>query len=287
TIARAQQAIAAMRGISAFMKLEGERQGEVTTGIVVDKGDVEFRDVSFTYPSAVKDALDQVSFKISAGERIGLIGRVGSGKTTIGKLVAGLYPPDKGSILIDGVDIRQYETANLRAGVGFVSQEPELFVGTLRDNIVLGRPNATETELQEAIRIAGVDAFASTHPLGLAMPIGERGRGLSGGQRQAVAIARMLLRQPPVLFLDEPSGAMDNATEVALINRLRDLPDGRHTLIICTHRGSFLDLIDRLLVVEAGRVVLDGPKDVVLKALQAQRGDGIPKPDTRPERAAS
>jgi ATP-binding cassette subfamily C protein LapB len=157
-----------------------------------------------------------------------------------------------------------------------VSQDSELFTGTLRDNIVLGNPLAGEDEIARAVRASGVESFSATHRLGLAMPIGERGRGLSGGQRQAVALARMLLRRPKVLFLDEPSSAMDTNTESVLIEQLRTTLATNETLIVCTHRGSFLDIVDRLLVVEGGRIVADGPKQAVLDALrgQALRRDG-------------
>jgi ATP-binding cassette, subfamily C, bacterial LapB len=276
TFARAQQAFAAMRGLNAFMNLKEERPGAIGSGQRVEHGAIAFRDVHFAYPGAGVDTLRGVTFSIAPGERVGIIGRVGSGKTTLGRLMAGFYETDKGSVLVDGVDIRHFEPAELRNGVGFVSQDSELFTGTLRDNIVLGNPLAGEDEIARAVRASGVESFSATHQLGLAMPIGERGRGLSGGQRQAVALARMLLRRPKVLFLDEPSSAMDTNTESVLIEQLRTTLGADETLIVCTHRGSFLDIVDRLLVVEGGRIVADGPKQAVLDALrgQALRRDG-------------
>ncbi len=268
TVARAQHSFAAMAGISEFMKLRGEHSHEVTGGLIVDKGELEVRNVSFTYPSQTAPALENISFKASPGERIGVIGRVGSGKTTLGKLIARLYTPSQGSILVDGTDARQYEVADLRAGIGYVSQEPELFAGTLRDNIVLGKPTASDEEISDAVDISGVKDFSASHPLGLNMPIGERGRGLSGGQRHAVTLARMLLKQPKILFLDEPSGALDTKTEAALVDSLRRWSRGDRTLIVCTHRGSFLNLVDRIVVIERGRLVVDGPRDAVLTALK-------------------
>ena len=273
TVARAQQAFAAMRGLTRFMGVPSEREEQQDKGHVVEHGDVEFRDVDFTYPGASFPSLKSVSFKVKPGERVGIIGRVGSGKTTLGKLLAGLHAATGGSVLIDGADVRHYDIADLRNGVGFVSQEAELFAGTLRENIVLGKPEASEAEISEAVALAGVDAFTATHPSGLAMTIGERGRGLSGGQRQAVALARMLLRRPPILFLDEPSSAMDTITEAGLLSRLKSGLAENQTLIVCTHRGTFLDLVDRLVVIENGRVIGDGPKDAVLEALRKRRDD--------------
>ncbi len=268
TVARAQNSFVAMAGITAFMKLKTEHSHAVAGGLTVENGELEFRNVSYTYPDESEAALDGISFKIAPGERIGIIGRVGSGKTTLGKLIARLYTPSHGSILIDGTDARQYEIPELRAGVGYVSQEPELFAGSLRDNIILGKPSASEEEIAEAVNISGVKDFIANHPLGMGMMIGERGRGLSGGQRHAVTLARMLLRQPKILFLDEPSGSMDTTTEAALVQHLDQWSQGGRTLIVCTHRGSFINLVDRILVIERGRLVVDGPRDVVLNALK-------------------
>lgn len=271
TLARAQQAFTALRELTEFMQLEREREGQIGSGDMVQRGEVEFRNVSLTYPGGSAPALKDVSFAIRAGEHVGLVGRIGSGKSSIGRLLACLYEPDSGAVLVDGVNALRYEPADLRAGVAYVSQDVELFTGTLRDNIALGRPNASEEEIAEAARVAGVDAFIATHPLGLGMLLGERGKGLSGGQRQAVGLARALLRRPRVLFLDEPSSAMDTATEQALIRNLRDYLTSGQTLIVSTHRVSVLELVDRLIVLDGGRVVADGPKGAVLKALQ---GDG-------------
>ncbi len=270
TFARAQQAFVAMRGLTQFMALARERPDTLSSGRLIKEGTIEFRDVGFAYPGAGSDTLSSLNFKIAAGERVGIIGRVGSGKTTVGKLICGLYPASSGTLLIDGVDAQHYETADLRAEVGFVSQDPELFAGTIRDNIVLGKPTAREDEIAEVVELSGVDGFTATHPNGLSLTIGERGQGLSGGQKQAVALARMLLRRPKVLFLDEPSSAMDTATETTLIEKLKSHVDDDSTLIVCTHRGTFLEVVDRLLVIENGQLVADGPKDRVLEALRSK-----------------
>ena len=181
----------------------------------------------------------------------------------------------------------------LRHAVAYVPQEPELFTGSVRDNIVLGRPWASEEEIAEVAKLAGVEAFTAAHPLGLGLPVGERGLRLSGGQRQAVALARMLIRKPSVLFLDEPSSALDTATEAGLVQELAAWLGKDMTLIVSTHKGQFLKLVDRLVVIDAGRIVADGPRDEILaqdegrparqaagrRRGRAAPGDGMKKPD--------
>jgi ATP-binding cassette subfamily C protein LapB len=231
-------------------------------------GGIEFKQVSFSYPGQKTPALANVSFRITPGERVGLIGRIGSGKTTVEKLILGLYEPDSGAVLIDGTDLRQIDPADLRRSIGCVPQDVVLFSGTLRDNITLGAPHADDAAVLRAADLAGVEEFASRHPLGYDMNVGEVGQALSGGQRQAVAVARALLREPPILVLDEPTSAMDNGAESRLRTRLAEELHGR-TILLVTHRASLLALVDRLIVMEGGRVVADGPKDQVLKALAA------------------
>lgn len=229
-------------------------------------GAIEFKGVAFTYPGQKLPALSEVSFKIAAGERVGLIGRIGSGKTTIEKLMLGLFEPEQGSILVDGTDIRQLDPADLRRNIGCVPQDVMLFQGTLRENITLGAPYADDAAVLRASQLAGVEEFAARHPLGYDLNVGERGEALSGGQRQSVAVARAVLLDPPILVLDEPTSAMDNGAENRLMARLSREIHGK-TLILVTHRASLLALVDRLIVMEAGRIVADGPKEKVLKAL--------------------
>ena len=234
------------------------------------RGGIEFRDVTFGYPGQPVLALRNVSFRVAPGERVALIGRIGSGKTTIEKLVLGLYSPSSGSILIDGIDARQIDPVELRRDIGYVPQDIVLFYGTVRDNIVLGAPRSEDAAVLRAAEQAGIREFIDRHPLGFSMPVGERGEGLSGGQRQAIAVARAYLEQPPVLLLDEPSNAMDNRSEEIFKERLaRDLA-GR-TLLLITHRASLLSLVDRIIVLEAGSVAADGPRDQVLAALAGGR----------------
>lgn len=233
-------------------------------------GHIEFKRVSFAYPDAKTAALTDVSFDISAGEKVGIIGRIGSGKSTIERLLLGLYDPTDGAVLIDGADTRQIDPADLRRSIGVVPQDTYLFFGTVRENIALGAPFADDEMILRAARIAGVDEFTSRHPQGLDMPVGERGQSLSGGQRQAIAIARALLLDPPILVMDEPTSAMDNTTEGRFKSRLQTILANR-TLILVTHRGSLLTMVDRLIVMDGGKLVADGPKDQVMDALQSGR----------------
>ena len=234
------------------------------------RGEIEFKDVSFSYPGREQKTLRRVSFKINAGEKVGIIGRVGSGKTTLEKLILSLYAPSEGAVLIDGVDARQIDPAELRRAIGFVPQDVTLFFGTLRQNIAMGSPFADDHAILAAAELAGVTEFANAHPQGFDMPVGERGESLSGGQRQAVAIARAVLNEPPILLLDEPTSAMDHQSEEQLRQRLRSYAAGK-TVVLVTHRTSLLDLVDRLIVIDNGIVVADGPKAQVVEALQHGR----------------
>lgn len=234
------------------------------------RGEIEFKDVSFSYPQSEQKALRKVSFKLQAGEKVGVIGRIGSGKTTLEKLILGLYEPSEGAVLIDSIDSRQIDPAELRRAIGFVPQDITLFFGTLKENIVLGSPLADDTAILAAAELAGVTEFANTHPRGFDMPIGERGESLSGGQRQTVAIARALLNDPPILILDEPTSSMDHQSEEQLKRRLRTFAANK-TLLIVTHRTSLLELVDRLIVIDNGSIVADGPKAQVIEALQHGR----------------
>ncbi len=213
-----------------------------------------------------------MSFRIAAGERVGLVGRVGSGKTTVEKLVLGLYEPDGGAVLVDGTDLRQIDPADLRRNIGCVPQDVCLFQGTLRENIAMGAPHVDDEAVLRAARSAGVEDFAARHPMGYDLAVGERGEALSGGQRQAIAIARALLLDPPILVLDEPTSFMDNAAESRFKARLAAELKGR-TLLLVTHRVSLFSLVDRLLVLDAGRLVADGPREEVLRLL----ADGQPR----------
>ena len=270
-LVRGNQARAALRALDGVMKLPVEHPADRTfVHRPVLKGRIEFRNVTFQYPRAVTPALHECSFSIREGERVGLVGRVGSGKSTAQKLVLGLYTAQSGSILLDGTEIRQIDPADVRRAVGSVPQDVFLFRGTVRENIAVSAPHASDERLLLAAKLGGVDEFVGAHPLGMDLPVGERGEGLSGGQRQAIALARALLPEPAVLLLDEPTNAMDNASELALRRNLEASLAGR-TLLLVTHRTSMLALVDRLIVLDKGRVVADGPKQAVLDALAGGR----------------
>lgn len=269
-ITRASQSITALTAINAVMALERERPPERTfIARTIDKGGFSFEAVTFKYPNAQVNALEKVSFKIAPGERVGIIGRIGSGKTTVGRLLDGFYEPQEGHILVDGVDLRQYDPADLRSGVGFLLQDTDLFLGKLRENITLGRPNASDEDVLAAARLSGVEGFIAGHPLGYDMPISEGGRSLSGGQKQAIGLARVLIRNPKILFLDEPTAHFDVTSEAEFLERLKQLAQRDMTIVISTHRMSLLSFVDRLLVFDKGRLVADGPRDKVLAMLQS------------------
>lgn len=269
TIFRANYARRAMRALNELMSLERERGAQIKSNLRVKDGKLEFREVSFRYPGTELPALDKVSFAIQPGEVVALLGRVGSGKTTAGKLMNGLLQADSGNILIDNHALAQYDPAELRAGVGYLTQESELFTGTLRENMTIGAPDARDEEIRQALYLAGMDDFVSSGSEGLNLFVGEKGNRLSGGQRQGIALARLLLRQPKVLFLDEPTNAMDQQMEASVTKRLQELSGTGTTLILCTHRMSLASLADRFLVLDKGRKVLDGPKASVIETLRA------------------
>jgi ATP-binding cassette subfamily C protein LapB len=269
TLARLRQAILSLRILNSVMAQPEDRPD--SAGFVnreVCGGGFAFQSVSFAYPGTDLKVLNELTFAIRPGERVGIIGKIGSGKTTVGRLLGGLYPPSSGHLLIDGVDVRQYHPAVVRAAVSVVSQSADLFSGTIKENLLMGRPDATDADIIEVSQLTGVDDFVARHPRGYDMPVGERGSNLSGGQRQAVAIARLLLSRPKIVFLDEPSGAMDLASEKLLISQLKTALAPGMTVIISTHRHSMLDLVDRLIVLDQGRVIADGPKDAVIERLQ-------------------
>lgn len=270
-ITRGTQAFSALKSINHIMSLERERSPQrAYVARKIDEGRIAFENVSFAYPNAPGKALEKVSFKIEGGERIGIIGRVGSGKTTVGRLLLGFYEVQEGRILIDGVDSRQYDPADLRAGIGFAMQDTDLFFGKLRDNIALGKPEATDEEVLAAARLSGVENFIARHPMGYDMSISEGGRSLSGGQKQAIGLARVLIRKPRVLFLDEPTAHFDVRSEAEFLERLKAMRGERMTIVISTHRPSLLGMVDRLLLFDNGRLVADGPRDKVLALLQGK-----------------
>ena len=266
-LTRYHQALAALGVLNHIMSMPLERPlGKPFLHRPQLRGDIEFKQVEFSYPQQPVAALTKVSFKINAGQKIGIIGRIGSGKSTIAKLILGFYQPTSGSILLDGVDSRQLDPAELRRNIGYVPQDLELFYGTVKDNIVMGASYVEDSLVLKAAQLAGVDEFTNRHPLGFDMLIGERGEGLSGGQRQTIVLARALLLNPPILLLDEPTNAMDNRAEELLKTRLQTYLEGK-TLLLVTHRMSLLSLVNHLMVVDGGQIVAFGPKEPVIQAL--------------------
>tara|TARA_Y100001968_G_scaffold221757_2_gene204590 strand:- start:15536 stop:17728 length:2193 start_codon:yes stop_codon:yes gene_type:complete len=267
-LTRYQQARLTIGTTDEMMSMPQERQPQaIATQRRQLHGAIEARDLCFTYPGQQYPALDHLNLRILPGEHIGIIGRSGSGKSTLEKLLLNLYQPDSGHLLVDGVDIQQLEVADLRHNIGYVPQDIQLFNGTLRDNLTLGARYVDDERLQQVADMAGVSEFARLHPLGLNLQVGERGMNLSGGQRQAVAVARALLLDPPVLVLDEPTSAMDNSSEERLKRQLQPILHNR-TLLLVTHRASMLSLVSRLIVIDGGKIVADGPKEQVLEALR-------------------
>ncbi|MGE0487378.1 MAG: type I secretion system permease/ATPase [Gammaproteobacteria bacterium] len=269
---RYQQARAAYLTLRTLMRQPTERgAGRQFTHRAEVAGRLGMREVGFTYPGSRVETLRGVTFEIGAGEHVAILGRVGSGKSTLLRLLEGLYPASSGVVLVDGIDITQWDPADHRRHVGYVAQDPMLVNGTLRDNIALGSPHAEDDDVLEAARLAGLDALIAAHPAGLQLPVGERGQALSGGQRQAVVNARAFLLRPRVLLLDEPTSAMDHATEQRYIEALQDFVRGR-TLVLVTHKPTMLALVSRLVVVDGGKIVMDGPREEVLRALSRPAG---------------
>ncbi len=278
---RYQGARAAMLALDDVMKRPVEREaGRVYTPQRELSGRIGLVDVGFSYPAedgasgsssnGGPTVLRGVTLRFEPGERAALLGRIGSGKSTILRLLAGLYQPSTGLVDVDGMDLRQIDPADFRARVGFVSQDPRLFQGSLRDNVLLDRPGADPARLAEVARLTGLDRLVASHPQGWELPVGEAGNLLSGGQRQLVALARCLVTRPRILLMDEPTSSMDAQSEVAFLRQLKTAC-GDCTLVMVTHRPAVLELVQRVLVVDNGRVVLDGPKAQVLAALSGVR----------------
>lgn len=270
-VARLTATRTAYRQVRTLMDQPPEGPASDALRLPNPSGAIELQGVSFRYPGAATNALGGVNLKIAAGEHVALLGRIGSGKSTVARMMLGLYPPQEGLVLLDGVDISQLEPGSLRASVGSVLQEPSLFSGSIRENITLGRAAVDDEEMLRAARVSGTDQFASRIPNGYDLRLVDRGEGLSGGQRQSIAIARAIAGSPPVMVMDEPSSAMDAQTEADLIARLKGEFEGR-TLIMVTHRQPLLTLVDRIVILEDGKIRADGPRDAVLA--QLARGSG-------------
>jgi ATP-binding cassette subfamily C protein LapB len=256
----------AYRQLNQMMNLPPEGPSGEGLKLAGVKGRIEFRNVSFRYPGAPEKTLDSVSFVVEPGEHVALLGRVGSGKSTIARLILGLYPPEEGVVMIDGTDIRQLDPVELRRHLGAALQESVLLTGSVRENIVLGREEVDDEELLRASELSGTHGFIGQVANGYDLRLADRGEGLSGGQRQSIALARALAGRPRIVLFDEPTSAMDSQSETALLQRLQgELKD--RTLVLITHRPPLLALVSRILLIERGRVVADGPRDEVLKRI--------------------
>lgn len=222
----------------------------------------------FAYAENGPQAVRAVNLQIRAGERLACLGRIGSGKSTLLKLLAGLYPPAEGLVRLDGVSLAHIDAEQMRQAIGYLPQESRMFLGTLRENLTLGAPGISDEHVVKVLQGFGLGSLVAAHPLGLDMPVSERGENFSGGIRQALAIVRAVLRAPRFLLLDEPTSAMDMHTERIVMSALAKFAQESHlSYLIVTHRPALLDYVDRILVMEGGGLVADGPKEQVVKAL--------------------
>ncbi|NBX67215.1 MAG: type I secretion system permease/ATPase [Proteobacteria bacterium] len=268
-ITRMQQTRESLQQLDNLMKKKVERpKGRHFISLPTVRGKLEFRDVVFAYPNQTIAALNNISLTINPGEHIGIIGAVGSGKTTIQRLIQNLYEPKSGAILLDGTDVRQIDPGDLRRAIGVVQQRPQLFYGSVRQNITMGHETVSDRAVIRAAELSGVMDFLRDTQHGLDTQVGERGESLSGGQQQAVAVARALLYDPPILIMDEPTASLDPASEIRLLRRLDVLVRNR-TVILITHKATMLSLVDKLILMDRGRILAAGPKEDIVKRLQS------------------
>ena len=266
TLARAQQSLVSLRQLNHLMELEGDHDATVTAGSGIDNVGLRIKDLQFSYPDQDHLALDISELNINPGERVGIVGMVGSGKSTLGKLLCGLYRPGSGTIVLGENEIRQYSMSDLRQAIAYVGQEPELFTGSVRENILFTQ-NYNERQFQIVTNTSGVANFVRNHPHGYDIHVGERGKYLSGGQRQAVALARAMMGSAKLFYLDEPTSSMDNLSEATFIQGFADWVEPDTSIIIATHRNSLLKLVDRVIILDQGKLVADGPREEIIKHL--------------------
>ncbi len=261
-IIRYDRTMLSLNNIDEIMNMEVERENKAYLSRPDLKGDIELKDLTFSYKSQNFDALKDINLTIKEGEKVAILGKIGSGKSTLAKLIQNLYVPTKGSILIDQTDVRQIDPVDLRRVIGVVPQEPFLFMGSIKDNITISEPFATDEEILRASKIAGVHEFLGKHEAGYDLIVGERGEGLSGGEIQSVTLARALITNPNILILDEPTNSMDRQSEKAFIDRLSNIVKDE-TLILITHKTSILSLVDRVIILDDGKIIADGPKEQI------------------------
>ncbi len=270
-LTKGRQAKETLTSIEALFDAEDERrQGSGSVAARVRSADIRLEDMEFTYPEAGSPALEGLNLSIQPGEKVAIIGRVASGKSTLGRVICGLYQPTDGSMMIDGIDSKQYRPQEIRENFRFVGQDASVFTGSVKDNLTLGRLEASDEALQAALRNTGADQFLSRDAGGFDRAVGEHGNQLSGGQRSFLALARAFVTPSKLLFLDEPTGAMDSQTEKLFVDRLSASLAKDQTLLISTHRPALLSLCDRIIVLDKGKVIADGPKATIGSAAGMQ-----------------
>ena len=275
-VTRGKQAFATLDSLEGMMDIRDERHGAMRSIVPeIRAGHIQLAGVTFRYPNAARDSLSGLYLKINPGDRIGIIGRVASGKSTLGRILCGLYEPTEGVMTIDGLDSRQYHPHQLRDAFRFVGQDAEVFSGTVRDNLMLGAAQADDSQLVDAVIRSGADIFLSRDAAGFDLPVGERGSRLSGGQRSLLVLARALVSPSRLLFLDEPTGSMDTQTEQYFVEHLKTALAPDQALLVATHRHNMLSILTRLIVIDGGKIIADGPRDDVLKHMTSlASGDG-------------
>lgn len=261
-IIRFDKTMLSLNNLDEIMSMPVEKENKSYISRPNLQGDIQLKDIEFAYKDQNHQTLKNINLTIKKGERIAILGKIGSGKSTLLKLIMNLYEPTKGSVLIDGLDTRQIDPTDLRQSIGCVPQEPFLFMGTIKDNLTIGEQYVSDEELLRVSKIAGLDEFLGKHEAGYDLLVGERGEGLSGGERQSVTLARALISDPNIIMLDEPTNSMDRQTEKAFIKKMEHIVEDK-TLIVVTHKTSLLQLVDRVIIVENGEVVVDGPKNEV------------------------
>ena len=272
-LTRARQARETLESIEKLFEVPDERTlGASAVPASVRDATLKLEDCTFSYPEAPVPAIDRMNLTINPGERVALIGRVASGKSTLGRILCGLYAPTDGAFLVNGIDSRQYRPQDLRHAFRFVGQDATLFTGSIKDNLALGAPGIDEHRLLEALKMSGADEFLARDDSGFDRAVGEQGRRLSGGQRSFLALARAFVSPCEMLFLDEPTGAMDSQTERQFVERVRGSLDDKQTLIISTHRPALFDLCERIIVLDKGKVVADGTKAEILARAGGKAG---------------
>jgi len=262
-ILRYEKTMIALNNIDEVMEMETEKKSQTYLSRPNLNGDIEFKDVHFSYKGQNYEALKKVNLHIKPGEKVAVLGKMGSGKSTIAKLLMNLYSPTKGSILVDKTEVRQIDPADLRGSIGCVPQEAFLFMGSIKDNITIGQQYVSDEEIIEISKLAGVHEFLGRHEAGYDLIVGERGEGLSGGERQSVTLARALISDPHIMIMDEPTNSMDRQSETQFIKRIKGIVEDK-TLIVITHKMALLELVDRVIIVDNGEIVADGPKEKVL-----------------------